>query len=152
MDRHHEGHGYDLWMTPPEIFSQLDEMFPGWNFSHHLETPGIYGYFDPCPTEWDGKEDGLEIDWPMSVPVFVNPPYSQIKLWAAKCREQAERGCMVVLLIPSRTDTRYFHDHIYGSAALYFIKGRVKFIHPDDPEGKRKPAPFPSMLCAWGLK
>ena len=59
---------------------------------------------------------------------------------------------MVVLLIPSRTDTMYFHDNIYESADLYFIKGRVKFIHPDEPEGKRTPAPFPSMLCVWGLK
>ena len=88
----YEGHGYDLWMTPPEIFNQLDEMFPGWNFSHDLDTPGIYGYFDPCPPDWDGKTGGLEIDWPMSVPVFVNPPYSKMKEWAAKCREQAERA------------------------------------------------------------
>lgn len=134
----YEGHGYDLWMTPPELLLEIAE-----EFGHYGEL------FDPCPENWDGKIDGLEIEWPTDKLVFVNPPYSEIKCWAKKCREQADRGCTIVLLIPSRTDTRYFHDYIYGNAELRFFKGRIKFVDGRDPEAKRAGAPFPSMLCIW---
>lgn len=136
MKRHHEGHGYDLWMTPPEVLESLREEFGE--------------LYDPCPAHWDGSWDGLAIDWPMDRACFVNPPYSQIASWAKKCREEADKDRFVILLIPSRTDTRYFHDFIYGSAEIRFFKGRLKFVHPEDMEGKRTPAPFPSMLCIWG--
>ena len=34
----------------------------------------------------------------------------------------------VVMLIPARTDTRYFHDYIYHKAKeIRFIRGRLKF-------------------------
>lgn len=50
---------------------------------------------------------------------------------------------MVVMLIPARTDTRYFHDYIYGKAEIRFVKGRLKF-----GDGK-SPAPFPSMVVIF---
>lgn len=134
----YEMSGNDLWITPPYLLDEIREEFGD-----------IYGrYFDPCPAEWDGKIDGLEIDWPLDRFSFVNPPYSQLKLWAKKCREQADRGCTIVLLIPPRTCTSYFHDYIYESAELRFIRGRVKFIDPETKEPK-KAAPMPSMLCIW---
>jgi len=135
MKRHHEGHGYDLWMTPPEVLEELRNEFGS--------------LFDPCPSHWSGEIDGLSIDWPSDMVSFVNPPYSQIATWAKKCSDEAKKGRSVILLIPSRTDTRYFHDYIYGETELRFFKGRLKFVHPDDPDGKRTPAPFPSMLCIW---
>ena len=49
----------------------------------------------------------------------------------------------IVMLIPARTDTRYFHDYIYHKAEIRFIKGRLKF-----GDGKA-PAPFPSMLVIY---
>ena len=131
----YEGHGYDLWMTPSEVLDPLEEEFGA--------------LYDPCPANWDGKTDGLGIDWPTDRVCFVNPPYSEIKSWAAKCELEWGRGCTILFLIPSRTDTRYFHDHIYDKAELRFFKGRIKFIDGRDPEAKRAGAPFPSMLCIW---
>ena len=136
----YEGHGYDLWMTPPEIFEDMESWFPGWNKEN---------MFDPCPAYWDGEVDGLAIDWPTDKLVFVNPPYGNIAEWVKKCREQADRGCSVVLLIPARTDTRYLHDYIYMSAELMFLKGRIKFIHADEPDKRWGSAPFPSVICYW---
>lgn len=76
--------------------------------------------------------------------VFCNPPYSQIDKWVAKAfYETKQENTLVVLLIPSRTDTRYFHNYIYGRAEIRFIKGRLKF-----GEGKNS-APFPSMLVIF---
>ena len=50
----------------------------------------------------------------------------------------------VVMLIPARTDTSYFHDYIYGKAKeIRFIRGRLKF-----GESKNS-APFPSMVVVF---
>ena len=133
----YEGHGYDLWQTPLEVLKPLEREFGE--------------LYDPCPPNWDGEVDGLAIDWPLDRACFVNPPYSQMVKWVEKCAEQAGRGCTVLLLIAPRTDTRYFHKHIYGQARLRFFKGRIKFRDGRAPDDKPKPAPFPSMLCIWGI-
>jgi site-specific DNA-methyltransferase (adenine-specific) len=133
----YEKSGNDLSMTPPELLLEIIE-----EFGHYGEL------FDPCPEDWDGEIDGLEINWPTDRLVFVNPPYSDLARWAKKCREQADRGCTIVLLIPPRTCTSYFHDYIYESAELRFIRGRVKFLDPATKKPMQS-APFPSMLCIW---
>ena len=46
------------------------------------------------------------------------------------------------MLIPARTDTRAFHDYIYGKAEIRFIKGRLKY-------GGIGVAPFPSMIVIF---
>jgi len=61
------------------------------------------------------------------------------------------------MLIPSRTDTKYFHDYVYNKAEIRFIKGRLKFVDMDyegkEEDRKMSPAPFPSMLVIFnGLK
>ena len=61
-----------------------------------------------------------------------------------------ETGATVVLLIPARTDTAYFHDYIYGKAEIRFIRGRLRFT---DEEGNAyAPAPFPSMVVIYNGK
>ena len=80
--------------------------------------------------------------------VFCNPPYGrQIGQWVRKAYEEAQCGTTVVLLIPARTDTTYFHDYIYGKAEIRFIRGRLRFT---DEEGNAyAPAPFPSMVVIY---
>ena len=48
------------------------------------------------------------------------------------------------MLIPARTDTRWFHDYIYGKAEIRFIKGRLRFGNSNVN------APFPSMVVVYG--
>ena len=81
--------------------------------------------------------------------VFVNPPYGrEIKKWVKKAYEEAQKpNTLVVMLIPARTDTRYFHDYIYNKAEIRFIRGRVKFIDENGNEGQS--APFPSMIVIY---
>lgn len=129
------------WGTPQDFFEELNQEF---NFD-----------LDPCATDATAKcatyytpeTDGLLQDWGGHT-VFCNPPYGQaIKQWVKKCYEESLKpNTLVVMLIPARTDTVYFHDYIYGKAELRFIKGRLKF------EGKQKgsgSAPFPSMLAIY---
>lgn len=75
--------------------------------------------------------------------VFCNPPYGrELAKWVKKCYDESEHA-LVVMLIPARTDTRWFHDYIYGKAEIRFIKGRLRF------GGSNCNAPFPSMVVIY---
>ena len=80
--------------------------------------------------------------------VFCNPPYGrEIGKWVQKAFEEARGGYPIVLLIPARTDTAYFHDYIYGKAEIRFVRGRLRFT--DDDGNAADPAPFPSMVVIY---
>jgi len=92
------------WGTPPELFKALNEEFGPFMLdaatreSNPLQTPYFY-------TE---KDDGLSKTW--MIPTYVNPPYGKgIKDWVFKAQHEAKLGNLVVMLIPSRTATRFFH-------------------------------------------
>lgn len=77
--------------------------------------------------------------------VFCNPPYGrEIGKWVKKCYEESRKGSLVVMLIPARTDTSYFHDYIYHKAKeIRFIRGRLHFNE------SKQGAPFPSMIVIF---
>ena len=77
--------------------------------------------------------------------VFCNPPYGrEIYKWVEKCyHEGRKENTVVVLLIPARTDTKYFHDFIIHRTEIRFVKSRLKF-----GSGKNS-APFPSMVVVF---
>jgi len=113
------------WKTPKAFYQALDALY---QFD-----------FDPCPP--NPKFDGLNCDWGQSN--FVNPPYSDIETWIQKCEAEAQKGKTVVLLVPSRTDTKWWHDFAMKADEIRFIRGRLKF---DDQTNN---APFPSVLIIW---
>ena len=78
----------------------------------------------------------------------MNPPYGRaIGKWVEKAYRESLNGAVVVCLIPSRTDTRYWHNYIFPYAAdIKFLKGRLKF-----GDGKN-PAPFPSAIIIFDKK
>jgi phage N-6-adenine-methyltransferase len=125
------------WPTPPDFFASLNIEF---KFT-----------LDPCATAENTKcklfftkeDEGLIQNWGKHV-VFCNPPYGKtMRMWARKCHEASLEGATVVLLAHSRTDTRWFHEWVYGKAELRFVKGRLKF-----GDGKQS-APFPSLVAVF---
>lgn len=129
-------------MTSGYYWTSKDTHPHGGTPDHILDAlTAIHGeMFDPCPNK--PTFDGLEIEWPFDQVVYVNPPYTrgQIGKWVKRCHDHWVAGGEVIMLIPSYTDTRYFHDFIYKKATLDFIKGRLRF------KGYDGPASFPSML------
>eukprot|EP00732_Lithocolla_globosa_P002775 Lithocolla_globosa_v1_NODE_1945_length_2247_cov_4.583485.p2 type:complete len:137 gc:universal NODE_1945_length_2247_cov_4.583485:2084-1674(-) len=121
------------WQTPPDLYKELNDEF---KFT-----------FDPVPLYGDSQKgnDGLTKKWGKRN--FVNPPYSDIAPWAKKAREEQLKGNLSVLLIPSRTSTKYFHEWILPYAELRFIEGRVKFMN-EKGEIKNR-SPWPSMLAIY---
>ena len=81
--------------------------------------------------------------------VFCNPPYGrELKKWIRKAYEESLKMTdKIVLLIPARTDTSYFHDYILGKAEIRFLKGRLKFTDEEGNAGDS--APFPSMVVIY---
>lgn len=115
----------DHWSTPISVYHELNKEF---NFND-----------DPCPLH--SYEDGLDRPWGSRT--FVNPPYSDIKNWCKKAYEEYCCGQTVVMLIPSRTDTRYWHDYIMKATEIRFIKGRLKFGNA------KNSAPFPNCIVIF---
>lgn len=132
------------YCTPQSFFDKLDEEF---RFSLDAAATDKTA---KCPIYFTKETDGLKSSWSIAGEgaVFCNPPYGrEIGKWVAKAHAEAESGKTIVLLIPARTDTSYFHDHIYGHAEIRFIRGRLRFT--DEAGIPFPPAPFPSMLVIY---
>lgn len=125
-------------LPPPEFFEELNEEF------HFTLDPCSTDENHKCSKYFTEKENGLLQDWKGNR-VFCNPPYGrEIGKWVEKCyREGCKDDTLVCLLIPARTDTKYFHDFIINRTEIRFIPGRLKF-----GDGKNS-APFPSMLVIF---
>ena len=124
------------WATPQKFFNDLDAEF------HFTLDPCSTHENAKCENHFTKDDDGLSQNWG-GHRVFCNPPYGrELPKWVKKCYEES-RHADVVMLIPARTDTRWFHDYIYGKAEIRFIKGRLKFGNA------KQSAPFPSMVVIY---
>lgn len=126
----------DLWATPQAFFNKLDEEF-------HFNL-------DVCATNENAKclsyytkfDDGLSKPW--RGVCWCNPPYGrEIGKWVRKAFLSSMEGATVVMLVPARTDTAWFHDYIYHKAEIRFVRGRLKF------GDSKNSAPFPSMVVVF---
>ncbi len=135
------------WETPQDLFNELNKI-------HNFDI-------DVCATKNNSKcqyfyhkeDDALSKPWnvdpynygevgkPMSC--WMNPPYGKtIGQWIKKAYEESKRGATVVCLLPSRTDTKWFHEYCQ-MGKITFIEGRLKFSNSTNS------APFPSMVVVF---
>jgi site-specific DNA-methyltransferase (adenine-specific) len=127
----------DEWPTPRPFFAKLNRRY------HFTLDPCATPANALCPTYFTREQDGLKQDWGTHR-VFCNPPYGRvIGSWARKSFEASQRGALVVLFVPARVDTQWFHDWVQGKADVQFLRGRVRF------GGAETGAPFPSMLAIY---
>lgn len=127
------------WATPQHFFDRLNKRFGPFTL-------------DPCANSsnykvakhYTEKDNGLDKDWGGEV-VFVNPPYGRaIKDWIKKAYEESlKENTTVVMLIPARTDTKYWHEYVMKANDLFFVKGRLKFGNGENS------APFPSAVVIF---
>jgi phage N-6-adenine-methyltransferase len=147
------------WGTP-------QARFDAWNAQRHytLDVAASEGNAK-CPAFFTKEVDGLVQPW--TGRVWCNPPYGPaIPAFVSKAEDEMRRvggPFLVDMLVPARTDVRWFHKYIWNedagctrgfiaddnhevSISVRFIKGRLKF---EGPDGVKAPAPFPSMLVSW---
>jgi hypothetical protein len=126
----------EMWSTPQDFFDSWSAKVGGFDLDVCASPENA-----KCPVFFDKQTDGLKQDW--FGKCWMNPPYGrEINKWMHKAYTENKKGVTVVCLIPSRTDTRWWHDYaIHGE--IVFIKGRLKF-------GKSKnSAPFPSAVVVF---
>ena len=102
-----------------------------------------------CESDWNSPEESLDqqawaVFHPSSVArCWMNPPYGrEIGKWVAKAYEESQKGCLVVCLLPARTDTKWWHEYC-TRGTIKFIKGRLSF------KGAPSTAPFPSAIVIF---
>ena len=127
------------WATPKEFFDKLN-----WRFGPFSLDPCATIHNTKCANFFTEAEDGLSKSWE-GFKVFVNPPYGRgIDKWIKKAYEESRKdNTMVVMLIPARPDTKYWHDYVMKADEVYFIKGRLKFGDSNNS------APFPSAVVVF---
>jgi phage N-6-adenine-methyltransferase len=125
-----------VWATPVDFFRLLDS-----EFSFTLDVCALPDNAK-CARFFTPAEDGLAQEWQGAV--WMNPPYGrEIGRWVAKARASAQAGATVVCLLPARTDTAWWHEHVTRAAEIRFIRGRLKF------GGSPYSAPFPSAVVVF---
>lgn len=130
-------HQTDNWKTPADLFGVLDDEF------HFTLDPCASHDSHLCNKYYTPEEDGLKQSWGGET-VFCNPPYSEAAKWVEKAfYESRADNTTVVMLIPSRTDTSYFHNFILHRTEIRFVSGRLQFGN------SKRNAPFSSMIVIF---
>lgn len=128
----------DNWETPQDFFDKLNAEF-------HFDLDVCADEINhKCDKYYTKQQDGLTMPWKGIV--WCNPPYGrEIWSWVRKALFASVGGATVVMLIPARTDTKWFHDYIYkrDNVEVRFVKGRLKFGN------SKNSAPFPSMVVVF---
>jgi len=127
------------WTTPQNFFDKLN-----WRFGPFDLDPCADDSNTKCKNFFTKSEDGLTKSWE-GFTSFVNPPYGRgIEKWIKKGYEEARQDyTKVIMLIPARPDTKYWHQYVMKADEVYFVKGRLKF---GDSENS---APFPSAVIVF---
>lgn len=128
----------ELWETPQAFFDDLDNLF------HFTLDVCALPENAKCAAYYTPEQDGLKQPWYGRC--WCNPPYGRnIGEWVRRAHLAACAGNLVVMLLPARTDTRWFNDFCYLNryATVRFVRGRLKF------GGARNSAPFPSMVVIF---
>ena len=112
------------WVTPDELVDPLRLEFPfSLDAAANAENT-------KAPRFFTKEDDGLAQSWGNNV-VWLNPPYgdgaARLSAWVKKAHTESLNGATVVLLIPARTNTNWFHELCLKFGEVRFVQGRPKF-------------------------
>jgi len=125
-----------MWATPDDFYSRLDQ-----EFRFHTDVCAVRENAK-CARYFTPEMDGLAQEW--RGVCWCNPPYGrEIGKWVRKAYESAQDGATVVCLIPSRTDTRWWHEYVMKASEIRYVRGRLKF------SGYPHNAPFPCAVVVF---
>lgn len=112
------------WETPDDLFDPLNSEF------HFTLDAAADENNTKTSVFFSAYDNSLQQDWGAHV-IWLNPPYdartSKLSDWVKKAADAAAKGATVVMLIPARTNTNWFHDICLKFGEVRFIRGRPKF-------------------------
>lgn len=127
------------WETPNQLFYFLER-----EFRFDLDACAVKETAK-CPVFLDAATvDAMHERWhERGSVIWVNPPYGRkVGAWIRKGYEESQHGATVVMLLPARTDTSWWHDYCM-KGEIRFLRGRLRF---DSGRGR---APFPSAIVIF---
>lgn len=127
----------DEWATPQDLFDYFNSIY------HFTLDVCADETNHKCEKYFTKEMDGLKQNW--DGVFWMNPPYGRdIGKWVEKAYNEAYKhdDNAGVLLLPARTDTKWFHKYCV-KGDIIFIKGRLKFGN------SKNSAPFPSMIVIF---
>lgn len=125
------------WSTPADLFNELNDVF-------HFDLDACADASNAkCLRYFTKEQDAIKQRWEGSV--FMNPPYGrEIAAFMRKAYKESLLGATVVCLVPSRTDTDWWHRYA-RRGQIIFLRGRLRFGNA------HASAPFPSAIVIfWG--
>jgi len=124
--------------TPQDFFRGLDRIYY-FNLDAAATPENT-----KCEHFFTKEDDALKQRWSGYGSVWCNPPYGrEIGAFVEKAYQEGRAGTLVVMLLPARTDTKWWHDYVMKAREIYFVKGRLKF------SGSANSAPFPSAVAVF---
>ena len=140
MHKVHFSSNSNEWRTPVEFFQRLDAEFRfTLDAAATAENAQCANFYSCC---------ALERPWPGTV--WLNPPYGRgIKDWIAKAYREAQAGATVVVLMPVRSDTPYWHDYVMKAAEVRLVQGRLRFTGGPKENTDSHNAPFPCAVVVF---
>lgn len=111
------------WPTPDTLWKPLDDEF-GFTLDVCATDENA-----KCPRYYTRADDGLAQPW--SGVCWMNPPYGrEMVAWLKRANAEKANGVTTVALIPSRTNTGWWHDIVMPNE-VRFVRGRPKFGNAD---------------------
>lgn len=121
------------WSAPRAVYQPLDAEF------HFTLDACATADNAKCPRYFTKDQDGLDQAWGEET-VWCNPPFRDVAAWVRKA--SIEKGATTVLLVPSRTDTDWWHRYVWTKAEIRWIRGRLRF-------NAKANAPFPCCIIVF---
>ncbi len=138
MNRIHFSSVHMDWRTPLAVYLELNKEFgftldAAANDANALHTNYFTERDDSLMQSWAGER------------IFVNPPYGRaLPRWMEKIWLETAQAEVIVALVPSRTDTRWWHNYAMLADEIRFLQGRLRF----EGHGGNS-APFPSCILVF---
>lgn len=133
------------WFTPPELFAEWNEEF---QFTLDPCSPIEPENRLPVEHHMTREDNGLILPW--FGRVYINPPWGWhlTARWIEKAALEIRRPEveLVVALVQARTDTAWFHDHVYGKTTIRFLRGLIKM---KNGKGETYRGRIGCMLIIW---
>lgn len=137
------GRSETIVATPTDFMTAVRKRFgvPQWDLAaDNANTLGAIGYYGPGSPD----PDSLIAPWPITALCWLNPPYSNIKPWTAKCVETAANGGRILLLVPASVGAEWFNLYVRPSAFIFELTPRLTFV------GHSTPYPKDLILAYYG--
>lgn len=126
----------DEYGTPRWFYEPLDARF-------HFKLDPCTTSDNPLGTQFYMTKEASGLVHAWTGPVFMNPPYSQVKKWVKRAYEESLKGVLVVGLLRLDPSTRWWNEWVMGKALVWPVPFRIKFVGADSAYN------WPNCLVIW---